>query len=493
MAKEMLKMENIVKRFPGVLALNKAAITVHAGEIMGFMGENGAGKSTLMNVLGGVFPADEGEIYIDGQQVKIRSVHDAQELGVAFIHQELALEPYLTIAENIFLGREITSHGMISKSKMAVAAKPFLERVGLDVDPNMTVGSLSLGQQQMVEIAKAFSLNAKILILDEPTSSLSEREVDVLFKTMADLKAQGLAIIFITHKMAEVFQVCDAVTIMRDGVYMGTRQSSECSDAELIALMVGRDLGNYYVRTFNQPGEVMLEAKHIKSGKRVKDCSFAVHKGEILGFYGLVGAGRSELMKAIMGIDPLDAGEVYLKGQRIQKPVPRLMQAQGVSLVPEDRKSEGLLLKHPISFNISLPVLSKIIKHLRVFRKVEDQIVDNSFEKLHIKAPSAAVNCATLSGGNQQKVLIAKWLATEPSVLILDEPTRGIDVGAKSEIYSIINDLAAKGLAVIMISSEMPEVMNMSDRMIVMREGEVSAELDRSEYTQELILQYAMG
>lgn len=493
MAKEMLRMENIVKQFPGVLALNKAGITVHEGEVMGFMGENGAGKSTLMNVLGGVFPADEGDIYIDGQKVTIRSVHEAQDLGVAFIHQELALEPYLTIAENIFLGREMTSHGMISKSKMAEAAKPFLERVGLDVDPNMTVGSLSLGQQQMVEIAKAFSLNAKILILDEPTSSLSEREVDVLFKTIADLKAQGLAIIFITHKMAEVFQVCDAVTIMRDGVYMGTRQSSECTEAELIALMVGRDLGNYYVRTFNEPGEVMLQVKNIKAGKRVKDCSFEVHKGEILGFYGLVGAGRSELMKAIMGIDPMDSGEVYLKGERVEKLNPRLMQAKGVSLVPEDRKTEGLLLKHPISFNIALPVLSKFIKHLRVNHKIEDEIVNDSFEKLHIKAPSAQVNCATLSGGNQQKVLIAKWLATKPSVLILDEPTRGIDVGAKSEIYSIINDLAAQGLAVIMISSEMPEVMNMSDRMIVMREGAVSAVLDRSEYTQELILQYAMG
>ena len=257
--------------------------------------------------------------------------------------------------------------------------------------------------------------------------------------------------------------------------------------------MVGRDLGNYYVRTFNEPGEVMLQVKNIKAGKRVKDCSFEVHQGEILGFYGLVGSGRSELMKAIMGIDPMDSGEVYLKGERVQKLNPRVMQAKGVSLVPEDRKTEGLLLKHPISFNIALPVLSKFIKCLRVNHKIEDEIVNDSFEKLHIKAPSAQVNCATLSGGNQQKVLIAKWLATKPSVLILDEPTRGIDVGAKSEIYSIINDLAAQGLAVIMISSEMPEVMNMSDRMIVMREGAVSAVLDRSEYTQELILQYAMG
>ena len=295
MQKELLRMENIVKTFPGVKALNNAAITVHAGEVMGFMGENGAGKSTLMNVLGGVFPADSGEIYIEGKKVEINSIHESQALGVAFIHQELALEPYLTIAENIFLGREIkNSLGLVSKDKMAEAAKPFLERVGLTVDPNEYVGRLSIGQQQMVEIAKSFSLNAKILILDEPTSSLSEKEVDVLFDTVRDLKKQGMGIIFITHKMAEVFQLCDAVTIMRDGEFMGSRQSSECTDSELISLMVGRDLGNYYVRTYNEPGKVMMEVKNINAGKRAVDCSFQVRSGEILGVYGLVGAYESD-------------------------------------------------------------------------------------------------------------------------------------------------------------------------------------------------------
>lgn len=275
MQKELLRMENIVKTFPGVKALNNAAITVHAGEVMGFMGENGAGKSTLMNVLGGVFPADSGDIYIEGKKVAIHSIHESQALGVAFIHQELALEPYLTIAENIFLGREMkNSFGMVSKDKMAEAARPFLERVGLDVDPNEFVGRLSIGQQQMVEIAKSFSLNAKILILDEPTSSLSEKEVDVLFDTVRDLKKQGMGIIFITHKMAEVFQLCDAVTIMRDGEFMGERQSAECSESELISLMVGRDLGNYYVRTYNKPGDIMMEVKNINAGKRAIDCSF---------------------------------------------------------------------------------------------------------------------------------------------------------------------------------------------------------------------------
>jgi len=494
MKKELLRMENIVKTFPGVKALDNAAITVHAGEVMGFMGENGAGKSTLMNVLGGVFPADSGDIYIEGEKVEIRSIHDSQSKGVAFIHQELALEPYLTIAENIFLGREMkNSLGMISKDKMAEAARPFLERVGLEIDPNEFVGRLSLGQQQMVEIAKSFSLNAKILILDEPTSSLSEKEVTILFDTVKDLKEQGMGIIFITHKMAEVFRLCDAVTIMRDGKYMDTLQSSECTESQLISLMVGRDLGNYYVRTFNEPGDVALEVKHIQAGKRAVDCSFSVRSGEILGFYGLVGAGRSELMKAIMGLDPMDSGEIYLHGETVRKPNPMYMQEKGVALVPESRKTEGLLLKNTIGFNITLPILSKFISHLRVDTATEQKIVDNGMESLRVKAPSSHVNCSTLSGGNQQKVLLAKWLATDPKVLILDEPTRGIDVGAKAEIYTIINDLAKRGLAVILISSEMPEVMNMSDRMMIMNEGRITGELSHSDYSQELILKYAMG
>ena len=494
MQKELLRMENIVKTFPGVKALNNAAITVHAGEVMGFMGENGAGKSTLMNVLGGVFPADSGDIYIEGKKVEIHSIHESQALGVAFIHQELALEPYLTIAENIFLGREMkNSLGMVSKDKMAEAARPYLERVGLDIDPNQYVRQLSLGQQQMVEIAKSFSLNAKILILDEPTSSLSEKEVEILFKTVRDLKKQGMAIIFITHKMAEVFQLCDAVTIMRDGEFMGARKSSECTESELISMMVGRDLGNYYVRTFNEPGRVMLEAKNIHAGKRAIDCSFQVRSGEIVGFYGLVGAGRSELMKAIMGLDPMDSGEVYLDGKKVAKHDPIFMQRQGVALVPENRKIEGLLLSNTIRFNITLPVLYRFIKALRVNTRIEDEIVDKGVKSLRVKTPSSRVNCSTLSGGNQQKVLLAKWLATDPKILILDEPTRGIDVGAKAEIYTIINNLAKEGLAIILISSEMPEAMNMSDRIIVMKEGHITGELTHEEMDQEKILKYAMG
>jgi len=492
--KELLRMEQIVKTFPGVKALDNAGITLYEGEIMGLMGENGAGKSTLMNVLGGIYKPDSGDIYIEGNKVDISSVNESQLLGVAFIHQELALEPHLTIAENIFLGRTIkNSFGMVSQERMAEAAKPFLERVGLNVDPHEYVGSLSIGQQQMVEIAKAFSLNAKILILDEPTSSLSEREVSVLFNTIRELKQQGMGIIFITHKMAEVFQLCDTVTIMRDGVFMDCLKSDECTEQKLISLMVGRELGNYYTRTFNEPGEIILEAKNITSGKRAKNCSFYVRRGEILGFYGLVGAGRSELIKAIMGLCRMDSGEVFLNGKKVEKHDSKYMQRHGVVLVPENRKTEGLILENIIGFNISLPSLHEFIRYLKVDKKRERKMIDDGMKSLTVKAPSSEVNVSTLSGGNQQKVLLAKWLATNPKVLILDEPTRGIDVGAKAEIYTIINELAKQGLAIIMISSEMPEVMNMSDRMIIMNEGEIKGQLSHTEYNQEAILTYAMG
>ncbi len=492
--KELLRMESIVKTFPGVKALSNAQMVLHEGEIMGFMGENGAGKSTLMNVLGGIFQPDSGEIFIEGKKVEIHSVHESQALGVAFIHQELALEPYLTIAENIFLGRTIKNRfGLVSQNLMAAAAEPYLKRVGLDVDPREMVGKLSMGQQQMVEIAKAFSLNAKILILDEPTSSLSEKEVEILFNTVRELKKQGMGIIFITHKMAEVFQLCDAVTIMRDGAYMDCLRSEDCSEQKLISLMVGRDLGNYYVRTFNEPGDVMLEVKNVTAGKRAYNCSFSVRSGEILGFYGLVGAGRSELLEAIMGLFPLNEGEVILCGEKVTKHDPSYMQKHGAVLVPESRKTQGLLLNNTIAFNISLPSIGEFIKHLHVNRTKEEQIVDHGMKALSIKAPSSQVNVSTLSGGNQQKVLLSKWLATDPKVLILDEPTRGIDVGAKAEIYTIINNLAKAGLAIVLISSEMPEVMNMSDRMMIMSEGRITGELDRSEYTQEAILSLGMG
>ena len=493
MPKTLVQMTDIVKTFPGVRALDNAQITLYSGEVLGLLGENGAGKSTLMNVLGGVYKPDSGKIVVDGKEVTINTVVEAQELGVAFIHQEIALVPYLSVAENIFLGRERMTAGMVDKKKMYQEARQWLEMVGLDVNPATMLCKLSIGKQQMVEIAKACSLNMKLLIMDEPTSSLSESEVKSLFEMINKLKAQGIGIIYISHKLDEIFTITDRVCVMRDGGYVGTIITKESDKDELVSMMVGRTLDNYYTRTFNTPGEVMLEAKNIVSGIRVKDCSFNVRRGEILGFYGLVGAGRSELVKAAMGLFPKDSGTVYVKGEDVTKLPTMKIQEHGVALVPENRKLEGLILKNTISFNMSISVLRKFMKNGAVNRKKEKEIVDGGIDALAVKTPHRDQRVGNLSGGNQQKVVLAKWLAADPEILILDEPTRGVDVGAKAEIYKIMNELAAKGMAIIMISSEMPEIVNMCDRIIVMNDGKITGELDRSEFDQQKILQYVFA
>lgn len=493
MPKVIAKMQGISKSFPGVKALDRAELTLYEGEVLGLLGENGAGKSTLMNVLGGIYRPDEGTISIDGKEAVIHSVQDAQKLGIAFIHQEIALVPYLSIAENIFLGRERKTAGMVDKRKMYAEARQWLEVVGLDVNPATMVCRLSIGKQQMVEIAKACSLNMKLLIMDEPTSSLSEREVESLFQMIRRLQEKGIGIIYISHKLSEIFAITDRVCVMRDGSYVGTIITKESTEGDLVSMMVGRELNHYYVRTFNKPGEEILRVEHINSGGRLKDCSFSVRKGEILGFYGLVGAGRSELLKAVMGLYPKDSGKVYLKGEEISRMSTLKIQERGMALVPENRKLEGLILKNSIAFNISISVLPRFIRHLHVDYKKEKEIVDGGIASLAIKTPSRDQRAVNLSGGNQQKVVLAKWLAADPQVLILDEPTRGVDVGAKAEIYKIINELAARGIAVIMISSEMPEIVNMCDRMLVMSEGRIRGALDRSEFEQTKILHYAIA
>jgi ribose transport system ATP-binding protein/inositol transport system ATP-binding protein len=493
MPESLLKMEKISKVFPGVKALDEVNLDLGQGEVLGILGENGAGKSTLMNVLGGIYQPDGGTIYIDGKKTAFSDVLDSQDQGVAFIHQELALEPYLSVAENIFLGRERKNGIFVSKKKMNEEAKKYLEFVGLDINPASSVSRLSTGQQQMVEIAKAFSLNARIVVMDEPTSSLSENEVKKLFETIAVMKKNKVGIIYISHKMSEVFDITDRVMVMRDGCYIGTKNTAETNADELIYMMVGRKLENYYVRTFNELGDTALEVKSITRGSVVKDASFSVHKGEILGFYGLIGAGRSELMQAVVGFDPYDTGEIRVDGKPLEKNNPILSQKMGMALVPESRKTQGLFLNHSVGFNMTVTVLDEFVRHLSVDKKKEGSIIQKGIGDLRIKTPNSKQLVRNLSGGNQQKVVLAKWLATSPKVLILDEPTRGVDVGAKAEIYSIMNELAKKGIAIIMVSSELNEILNMCDRLAIMREGKITGMLERDEFAQEAILRYAIG
>ena len=490
----LVNMTGIVKTFPGVKALTNVNLTLHAGEVLGLLGENGAGKSTLMNVLGGVLKPDSGTIRIDGEEMHFDGVLDSQKAGVAFVHQELALEPFLTVAENVFIGRELKNRmGMVSQREMSERAKPYLDMVGLDVNPGALVNSLSMGQQQMIEIAKALSLNSKVIVLDEPTSSLSEKEVDDLFRIVRKLKAQGIGIIYISHKMSEIFDLTDKVMIMRDGCYIDTVVTAKTNEDELVHLMVGRDVENFYYRTFNQPGKCALQLEGFSCAPWNKPVNLRIRQGEIVGLYGLIGAGRSELFESVMGLRSGGHGTVKVFGQAVDALDPIGMQNRGLALVPEDRKTQGLFLFNDITFNSSIASLPKFIGRLHVDDVAERQLTENAIETLNIKVASLSTRVGTLSGGNQQKVVLGKWLATNPKVLILDEPTRGIDVGAKAEIYKLINDLAEQGVAIVLISSELNEVMNMSDRLAVMREGEIAKVLERDEFTQDGILKYALG
>lgn len=494
MPEPLLRMTDIKKKFPGVQALSNASLELFAGEILGLMGENGAGKSTLMNILGGVYHPDEGKIQIDGNEVAVHSVLDAQNLGIAFIHQELAMVQHLTVAENIFLGREkLDSFHMVSQNEMNKQAKPILETVGLEIDPKEKVSRLSTGQQQLLEIAKAFSLNARIIVMDEPTSSLSEKEVEILFKTIRQLKEKEIGIIYISHKMQEIFDLTDRVTVMRDGSYIGTRITNETNPDELVELMVGRELEKYYIRTFNTPGDVILDVQNIHTDSGVHDCSFQLHQREILGFYGLVGAGRSELMNAVMGLDSITRGNIFVFGKEVKKINPGNMLKNRLALVPESRKTQGLILENSIRFNTTIAILDKFINKLQVNLKKEKELSKEAIEKFSIRCSSSLQKCINLSGGNQQKVVLAKWLLTNPGILIMDEPTRGIDVGAKAEIYAIMNKLVADGNAIIMVSSELTEIINMCDRLFIMRGGTIVAELSSEQFDQDVILRYALG
>ncbi|CUX37759.1 Galactose/methyl galactoside import ATP-binding protein MglA [Clostridium sp. C105KSO13] len=489
--KVILEMHHVHKRFAGVHALNDVGLELKAGEVHALLGENGAGKSTLIKVLGGIYQADEGEIYINGNKVEIKGVEDAQENGIAIIHQELVLVPYMTVAENIFLGREFGNNILVNRKKMNQEAQKLLDENQVNIRADMLVGKLTIAQQQMVEIVKAISYDSKILVMDEPTSSIADKEVEFLFETMRKLTKRGVGIIYISHKMSELEQICDRVTVMRDGMYVGTEIVKNTTRDRLIAMMVGRELENYYTREYQKPGEEVLRCEHISDGNMVKDVSFSLKKGEIIGFAGLVGAGRSETMKAIFGLTKNASGETWVKGKKVKVTSPVDAMKYGLSLVPENRKHEGLYSVQSVRFNMTIEVLKQFMQGISVDDRKEAALTQKYIDMMATKTPTQMQKIGNLSGGNQQKVMIGRWLATDPEVLILDEPTRGVDVGAKSEIYVIMNELVKKGVSIIMISSELPEIINMSDRVYVMAEGKVTGCLNHEEVSQEAVMQLA--
>ena len=484
-------MKKITKTFPGVKALSNVDLELKEGEVDALLGENGAGKSTLIKVLGGIYHADSGEIEINGKNVKINSVQDAEANGIAIIHQELVLVPYMSVAENIFLGRELGAGITVNLKAQEKEAQAVLDRLGMDIDARSLVKDLSIAKQQMVEITKAVATNSKILVMDEPTSSISEKEVDNLFKIMRDLTSHGVGIIYISHKMSELQEICDRVTVMRDGEYVGTKVVKETSRDDLIAMMVGRQLTSYYERDFLEPGEEVLRVENINDNKRVFNVSFNLKKGEIVGFAGLVGAGRSETMQAIFGLTKGSTGDVYINGKKVDIKSPIDAMKNGLVMVPESRKEQGLYLIQDVRYNTTIEILDQFIKNLNVNTKKESEVTQKYIDMMSTKTPSQQQVIGNLSGGNQQKVLIGRWLATDPQILILDEPTRGIDVGAKAEIYAIMNNLLKQGVSIIMISSEMPEIINMSDRVYVMAEGRIAGCIDHEEISQEAIMKLA--
>lgn len=494
----ILQMKNISKSFPGVKALDKVSLNIRPGTVHALMGENGAGKSTLMKCLFGIYKMDEGEIIFDGQPVHIKDTNDALHRGIAMVHQEL--QPILerSIAENIFCGRyPLKKFGPISivdHAKMFQETEKLLKEVKLNFNPRIKLGNLSVSQMQSVEIAKAVSVNAKVVIMDEPTSSLTENEVEGLFDIIADLKSKGVSIIYISHKMEEILKISDEVSIMRDGTYVGTWKASELTTDLIISKMVGRELTNRFPKRENVPGEVVLEVKNFTSinPKSFKDCSFNLRKGEILGIGGLVGAQRTELVEAIFGVRHTVSGEVIYQGKKLKIKRPRDAIKNGIALLTEDRRATGIFGVLSISDNVGIASLDKYLDYNFVLnnRKLESLVNDN-VKKMSIKTPNNKTQIQTLSGGNQQKVIIARWLANDPNILILDEPTRGIDVGAKYEIYTIIAELAKAGKSIVMISSELPELMGMSDRIMVMCEGRISGFVDSQDATQENIMELA--
>lgn len=491
----ILRMEHISKRFPGVQALDGVTFEVAEGEIHALVGENGAGKSTLMKILTGALPGDTGTITLRGQPVEIDSPRRAQALGISMIHQELALIPYLNVGQNIYLGREPEGvlPGFINWPTLYAQARQQLDKLNITVDPTTTVADLSIAQRQMVEVAKALSFNADVIVMDEPTSALSERETETLFGLMRSLKEQGVTIIFISHRIEEVLAVADRVTVLRDGQLVGVALISEVDMGQVVRMMVGRELGEMYPKEAVPRQEMVLRVKGLSRGNELQDIDLELYEGEILGLAGLVGAGRTQLARAIFGIDPIERGEIWIDSQRVRIDSPKKAIALGMGFVPEERAAQGLFLGMTVRQNITISSLDKISRLGFVNSREAVRLAEDYVSRLDIRTPSLRQRVRNLSGGNQQKVVLARWLSLNPKVLILDEPTRGIDVGAKAEIHALMSQLAKQGVGIIMISSELPEILGISDRIMVMHEGRVVAEFQRDEASQDEIMLYAAG
>ncbi|MCX4370644.1 MAG: sugar ABC transporter ATP-binding protein [Dysosmobacter sp.] len=495
MGEYVVELRNVTKRFPGVVALHNMQLAVKPGEIHGLIGENGAGKSTLIKVLTGVHMADEGEIYVHGERKVFKNPNESAAAGVACVYQELNIEKLLSVTDNIFINKWTKKGFLLDYDSMHKKAGDVMKSLGQDIDPRKAAGSFGMGVQQMIEIAKAVLIDAKMIIMDEPTSSLGEKEVKQLMTTCRELKARGVGILFVSHKLEELFELCDRVTVIRDGEFIETRDIKDWDNDSLITAMVGRTLENQFPKEFGKKGECMLKIENLSIGGVLKNVSLEAYGGQILGMSGLVGAGRTETVRAVFGADPIDGGKIYIKGKEVKIKSPKQAIAAGVALLTEDRKGQGLVLQESIRTNLVLASLKRHASGLFLDEKRIQETGEGHIKTLRIKTPSIDEIVGQLSGGNQQKVVIGKWLNSEADIYIFDEPTRGIDVGAKVEVYNVMNSLVKAGKCVIMISSEMPEILGMSDRVVVMRGGRVMATVDRDSkhFNQEDIMKAAWG
>jgi len=493
MGEVILTMKDIDKTFPGVHALDHVNFEVRKGEVHALMGENGAGKSTLMKVLTGIYAKDSGTITYEGKEVSFHNTREAQDTGIVIVHQELNMVGHLTVAQNIYIGREFKKGIRIDDKKMNEEAAKLFERLHIHIDPAETMSSLTVGKQQMCEIAKAISRDAKVIIFDEPSAALTEAEIEELFKIIRDLREQQVGIVYISHRMDEIKVITDRVTVMRDGAYVGTLITKDCTKEDIINMMVGRVIYEdpKACSAVAPDAPVVLKVEHLNAGRMVQDVSFELHKGEILGFSGLMGAGRTETARAIFGADPKESGDIYINGKKVEINSPQDAVRNGIGYLSEDRKQFGIVVQKTVAENSTMANLENFMRGLFIHKEKEAEVAQKYVDSLATKTPSVEQLVVNLSGGNQQKVVIAKWLVKDCGILIFDEPTRGIDVGAKNEIYKLMNRLAEEGKSIIMISSEMTEILRMSDRVLVMCEGKKTGELDIQEATQETIMTLA--